>query len=439
MMRTGDFFHMGFINLWRRKVRTILTALAMTVGVAAIVVLISIGIGYDQTYRETIEEMGSLTKIDVMPPREKKGKVPLLNEKAVWSFNQLEGVEAATPVLQVFPYLKNGKYVTPIKLYGIDMNTASSFQLIPLEGELPLKGTRIRPQIMLTDDVQDSFADPETWEEVENEAIKETLHPMKSNIRMSFDYESLIGEYQEGEDGRAILTGINYKTEITGICSNQNQNYTTSGFMEYDRLEEIMKDNKEYLPSVSEKDEEDEELARLQTYEMVWVKAKDTNSAQDVIDTIKAAGFETYSLNDMLESVKRQSKQIQGMLAAIGGVALLVAGIGTANTMMMSINERTKEIGILKVLGSELTDILKMFLVEAVIIGIIGGIVGLALSFGLQKLLPILLSEMEVRSIIPPWLAIGGVVFAGLVAVISALIPAVKAMKISPQVAIRTE
>ncbi|MBU5256653.1 ABC transporter permease [Tissierella praeacuta] len=436
-MRIADFFYMGFINLWRRKIRTILTALAMTVGVACIVVLISVGIGYDKTYKESIEKMGSLTKIDVMPPRESKGKVALLNEKAVKSFNNLDGVEAATPVLQVVPYLKSGKYIAPIKLYGIDMDTASSFQLIPLEGELPLKGTRVRPEIMVTDDVQDSFADPETWEVIENENIKELVNPMKSNIRMAFDYDTLMGQYEEGKDGRAIPRGINYQAIVTGVCSNQNHNYTTSGFIEYKRLEEIMKDNKEYLPSVP--DDEENEVSRLQTYQMVWVKAKDTDSAQDVINIIRAAGFETYSLNDMLESVKKQSRQIQGMLAAIGAVALLVAGIGTANTMMMAINERTKEIGILKVLGSELTDILKMFLVESAIIGVIGGIAGLLMSFGLKNLLPVLLSEMEVRSIIPLWLAVGGVAFAGIVAVLSALIPAIKAMRISPQVAIRAE
>ncbi|MEY8415825.1 ABC transporter permease [Tissierella praeacuta] len=436
-MRIADFFYMGFINLWRRKIRTILTALAMTVGVACIVVLISVGIGYDKTYKESIEKMGSLTKIDVMPPRESKGKVALLNEKAVKSFNNLDGVEAATPVLQVVPYLKSGKYIAPIKLYGIDMDTASSFQLIPLEGELPLKGTRVRPEIMVTDDVQDSFADPETWEVIENENIKELVNPMKSNIRMAFDYDTLMGQYEEGKDGRAIPRGINYQAIVTGVCSNQNHNYTTSGFIEYKRLEEIMKDNKEYLPSVP--DDEEDEVSRLQTYQMVWVKAKDTDSAQDVINIIRAAGFETYSLNDMLESVKKQSRQIQGMLAAIGAVALLVAGIGTANTMMMAINERTKEIGILKVLGSELTDILKMFLVESAIIGVIGGIAGLLMSFGLKNLLPVLLSEMEVRSIIPLWLAVGGVAFAGIVAVLSALIPAIKAMRISPQVAIRAE
>lgn len=436
-MRIADFFYMGFINLWRRKIRTILTALAMTVGVACIVVLISVGIGYDKTYKESIEKMGSLTKIDVMPPRESKGKVALLNEKAVKSFNNLDGVEAATPVLQVVPYLKSGKYIAPIKLYGIDMDTASSFQLIPLEGELPLKGTRVRPEIMVTDDVQASFADPETWEVIENENIKELVNPMKSNIRMAFDYDTLMGQYEEGKDGRAIPRGINYQAIVTGVCSNQNHNYTTSGFIEYKRLEEIMKDNKEYLPSVP--DDEENEVSRLQTYQMVWVKAKDTDSAQDVINIIRAAGFETYSLNDMLESVKKQSRQIQGMLAAIGAVALLVAGIGTANTMMMAINERTKEIGILKVLGSELTDILKMFLVESAIIGVIGGIAGLLMSFGLKNLLPVLLSEMEVRSIIPLWLAVGGVAFAGIVAVLSALIPAIKAMRISPQVAIRAE
>ncbi|WP_158220062.1 ABC transporter permease [Tissierella sp. P1] len=138
-MRFSDFFRMGFINLRRRKVRTILTAAAMAVGVACIVVLISIGIGYNQTYQESISEMGSLTKIDVTPQRETKGKVALLNDKAVSAFKKLNGVGAVTPVVQVVPYLKSGKYVAPIRLYGIDLTTAESFQITPLKGELPLK------------------------------------------------------------------------------------------------------------------------------------------------------------------------------------------------------------------------------------------------------------------------------------------------------------
>lgn len=434
-MRFSDFFRMGVTNLWRRKIRTILTALSMTVGVACIVVLISIGIGYDQTYQESIAEMGSLTKIDIMPPRETKGKTALLNDKAVTAFKKLNGVEAATPVIQVVPYLRSGKYAVPIRLYGIDLKTAESFQITALKGELPLKGSRLIPQIIVTDDVAESFADPQTWEEIKDMKNKPVIDPMNANIKLTFDYNTLSGQYEEGQDGRALPSGNIYTVDITGITSMQNYTYSTSGFIKLELLEDLIERNKEFLSIPNESDN----MSNIKTYPLVWVKVSDVKDVQGITDVIRKAGFETYSLNDMLESVKKQSRQIQGMLAAIGGVSLLVAGIGTANTMMMAINERTKEIGILKVLGSDLGDILKMFLVESAIIGIIGGIIGILASFILKKLLPIILSEMEVRSVIPPWLAIGAVTFAGLVAIVSALGPAINAMRVSPQVAIRAE
>jgi ABC-type antimicrobial peptide transport system permease subunit len=153
----------------------------------------------------------------------------------------------------------------------------------------------------------------------------------------------------------------------------------------------------------------------------VWVKVFDADDVQAIANVIRDAGFETYSLNDMLESVKQQSAQIQGMLAAIGVVAMLVSAICIANTMMMSINERTKEIGVLKVLGSELMDITLTFLMEAFLVGVMGGMFGLCLSFVLQRLIPVLFAQMDVRSIIPFWLSVGGVAFSGIVALLSAL------------------
>lgn len=99
-MKFLDFFRMGLVNLSRRKARTILTALSMAIGVMCIVVLISVGLGYEAAYRENIEAMGSLTKIDVTPPSDSTGgRTALLNDKAVDAFKKLRGVEAVTPVV----------------------------------------------------------------------------------------------------------------------------------------------------------------------------------------------------------------------------------------------------------------------------------------------------------------------------------------------------
>jgi ABC-type antimicrobial peptide transport system permease subunit len=107
--------------------------------------------------------------------------------------------------------------------------------------------------------------------------------------------------------------------------------------------------------------------------------------------------------------------------------------------MMMSITERTKEIGILKVIGTPLGSISGMFLVEALILGILGGLFGLGLSYIAQKFLPVLFENMQVRSIIPAWLALAGVALAGVVALIAAFIPAQRAMRISVNAALRAE
>ena len=132
-------------------------------------------------------------------------------------------------------------------------------------------------------------------------------------------------------------------------------------------------------------------------------------------------------------------------LGGIGAVSLLVAAIGIANTMMMSIYERTKEIGVLKVLGCSLATIRNMFLIEAGFIGFMGGLIGLALSFMVSVLINQFLAAtflygMDGKlSVIPIWLAVPSVGFAIIIGMAAGFFPAMRAMKLSPLAAIRNE
>ena len=136
---------------------------------------------------------------------------------------------------------------------------------------------------------------------------------------------------------------------------------------------------------------------------------------------------------------------IQAVLGGIGAVSMFVAAISIANTMMMSIYERTKEIGVLKVLGCSLGSIRNMFLIEAGFIGFMGGTAGLALSYGISELVNRFLGSALMGgqsgdiSRIPPWLAGTAVVFAIIVGILAGLLPALRAMKLSPLAAIRNE
>ena len=116
-------------------------------------------------------------------------------------------------------------------------------------------------------------------------------------------------------------------------------------------------------------------------YENVKVKVNDIDKIQGIQEEIKKMGFQAWSLSDILENMKKQSAGLRAVLGGIGAVSLFVAAIGITNTMVMSIYERTKEIGVMKVLGAELSDIKRLFLFESGIIGLLGGCLGLVLSF----------------------------------------------------------
>lgn len=438
-MKPRDLFHYGCTNLFRRKTRTALTALSMAVGVMCIVVLISVGLGYEQAYRESIEAMGSLTKIDVTPANSDYGRTAVLNEKAVEAFRGIDGVEAVTPVLQQSAYIATGNFVNMVRVYGIDLSTAESFMLTPERGTIAEEGTHLHPEVMFTDDVSAGLANKaKDWEPALDEDGNPLVDLLEAPVRMTFDYSNLTGEAKADTDGRALPSGNLYNLRVTGICSTLNNNFTSSAFMAYDRLEEMVQANANYLGAVTET-KTAEEKANGPTYDLVWVKVKNVNDVQRIVKLIRDTGLNTYSLNDMLETVRTQSRQIQGMLGALGGIAVLISAICVANTMMMSITERTREIGVLKVLGTVRSDIFKMFLTEALIVGVIGGAAGLVLSFIAKWLIPMIFASRELRCVLPWWLAVCGVVFAGAVAIAAAWMPARKATLISPNEAIRSE
>ena len=158
-------------------------------------------------------------------------------------------------------------------------------------------------------------------------------------------------------------------------------------------------------------------------------------------------------ISEKLESAQEQLGMVQMVLGGIGGVSLLVAAIGIMNTMMMSIYERTKEIGVMKVLGCDMSDIRNMFLFESGIIGLMGGIAGLFVSYIISFIINYFTSDSGGESVamfigyteggslsyIPMWLAGFAIVFAIAVGSIAGYVPAVRAMKLSPLAAIRNE
>ena len=202
-----------------------------------------------------------------------------------------------------------------------------------------------------------------------------------------------------------------------------------------------------------------------QTYDEVNIKVDDVDNVDAVMEALKEMGYENlYSMTQERDQMKQQVLRSQMMLAGLAAVSLLVAALNIANTMTMAIYERTREIGVMKVLGCELANIRAMFLLESGAIGFVGGVIGavisLLVSFVLNNLTVILSvlgqgsvdiggmmggnmyyygASSEVISIIPPWLLLAALAFATVIGLVSGLAPASRAVKISALAAIRHE
>jgi hypothetical protein len=183
-------------------------------------------------------------------------------------------------------------------------------------------------------------------------------------------------------------------------------------------------------------------------YDMLIVRVSDDNAVPLILETAEAMNLEAQSLGTILELANRVLAILQALLGSVGALALLVATLGVANTMMMAIYERTREIGILKAVGATNREVRRMFTADAVLLGLIGGVVGVILGTLLGRLVDwvghqYLASEgvtgIGQMSIVPPWLAIGALIFAGFIGVLGGMYPAARAARLDPVEALRHE
>jgi putative ABC transport system permease protein len=181
------------------------------------------------------------------------------------------------------------------------------------------------------------------------------------------------------------------------------------------------------------------------TYQTLTVKVKHAQASQDVEDKIKTLGYSAFSLSDALTAAKRGFIILDIMLSLIGSIALVVSSLGIVNTMVMSILERTREIGIMKAVGGSDADVRNIFLVEASSIGIMGGLAGVAIGWTVGRIINFG-ANWYIKSqggdpgnlfSLPLWLVAGSIAFAIVVSLIAGSYPARRAARLDPIQALR--
>ena len=443
-MSSLDLALMGIKNLFRRKARTILTVLGVIIGTASIVVMVSLGLGMNKAFEKQLSEYGSLTMIDIYANQfimetpqggsASEGQV-VLDDTTIDTIEALDHVEFVIGFKRFDSKIYVGKYETYTNIKAVDFDKLALMDIKLSEGIMPSKDGN--NEVLFGFYAKQNFYDPKSKNPYANPPIIDVFNDKVEMLPTSMYFE---GKRPKG-----------YIISPTGITSETDYSYSGDVFMDYDtfvRLKEDYDRKNKKPPTEGNTGKDRDNKTPENKYDEMKVSVTDIKYVQDVQAQIKEMGFEAYSLTDALENMKQTSGLIQTVLGGIGAVSLFVAAIGITNTMVMSIYERTKEIGVMKVIGAQLKDIKRLFLFEAAMIGLIGGIFGIGISYGISTIINSVLSGMngdsgyygpQLLSDIPLWLSLSGMAFSTFIGLIAGYYPAVRATKLSALEAIRTE
>ncbi|HBP24232.1 MAG TPA: ABC transporter permease [Oribacterium sp.] len=449
-MRLSDLIKLAANNLKRRKMRTVLTVLGVVIGTASIVVMVSLGIGMSEMMLKSYQDMGSLTMITVYQGGygDSGSTDPslMLTDDTVESFRHIAHVTAVSPSIEVSVEAKCRGYNGSFSIVGVTQDYLKQLKLRE-GGQLPSSNAEQPALIYGNQILYNSFYKQKSYESVE-------VDPEKDTMFISFPPSSVSqgSTASDGDSTTAARPQKKYILPVAGILEGGAEDWSAGSYNVYtdiDSLKRFLKKIYKKALVPNPKTNKNGKPYPYYIYDNVYVFVDDMDNVSTVQKQLSDLGFNVSSSMEWLKQAQQQLGMVQLVLGGIGGVSLLVAAIGIMNTMMMSIYERTKEIGVMKVLGCAMPDIRNMFLCESGMIGLMGGTVGLAFSYLISYIINFFTknagsmmfgsSAGSSLSSIPLWLAGFAIVFAIGVGMLAGYVPAARAMKLSPLAAIRNE
>lgn len=393
-----ESFLMAWASLVANKLRSLLTMLGIIIGVAAVIALVSIGNGVKQDIEDSISSLGSNLLV-VLPgaprtpgARPSQGSMKSLKISDYEAIAKLEGVKAASP-------MTNGSYVViyqnknwTTSVAGVNANFQDVNNWTMTSGRFfSDKNVQNRERVAVVGQtvVKNLFADED---------------PVGKEIRVKNILFRVIG----------VL-----KSKGNGTMGNDQDDtvlipYTTS----MERVEGI-----DYLRRVYVVAKDDEGIDRLQA---------DIENLLRVRHNIKDTNLDDFNIQNMksiMETVAQTTGTFTLFLGAVAAISLVVGGIGIMNIMLVSVTERTREIGVRKALGATYSVIVTQFLIEAVVISLMGGFIGIAFGIGASKVIG-MVSGMSTIVSVPT--IIMSFAFSMAIGLIFGIYPARKAAKLNP-------
>ena len=418
--------------MWKRKTRTIFTMMGVIIGCLAIFIIISITNGFERYLTYEMEGLMDTSVISIYPnwkseTEDNKDSTTKtkLTDKNVEELNKLGYFSEVIPKRYAHTQIKYGKNQTYARILANDkanLISESSF----LAGKAPKNRSK---ELLLGYDVAKELLGY-SWEE---------------KVKDDSEFQKLIGKRVKlgGEDFGSDDKGNPLKSKqitcnIVGVLSSGNgqKNYEIQGSRKL--VEDIIKG----APLV------DEEFLKeqLTTYEGIDVRVDDKEMLESYEGTLRNMGYQTSSFKEFEKQTRSMLLGVNIILGSLAGISLLVAALGITNTMDMAIYERNREIGVIKVIGGSVRDVIKIFVSEACAISITGGfisiILGVLATLGINSVAKSITENMMGQPIekiaVPSFsLILGILIFCLVIGFIAGILPARKAAKTDVITAIR--
>ena len=448
-----DLLRMSLESLFKRKVRTILTIMGVVIGTTSIVVMISLGIGMKEALLSEYESYGGLKSVEVSSPgryddtdKDKDPEETLLTDARVQEFEAMEHVDSVDPCLTAQVVIKCGIYEGWFTLQGVSRKVLEEKAESLGQGSIPAEGGEL--QLIYGNMIPADFCNTKTnsyeyWDtgELPNIDLK------NDQVYVIFDTSRYPNAYDD--NGNPLPAAKKYIIGTAGVFAGEPGEWSQDShniYCDIDALKEVLQREFKGRVIPGQPTRKNGKPYKDLFYSSLVVNVDEMENVTGVQQIISDMGYQAYSNAEWIESDMQIMNIIQAVLGGIGGISLFVAAIGITNTMMMSIYERTKEIGIMKVIGCRIRDIQLLFLIEAGYIGFIGGGIGMLLSYTISYVMnkvlglgAMMFEDGAKLSVIPPWLALLAITFAALIAMIAGFLPSLRAMKLSPLAAIRAE
>jgi putative ABC transport system permease protein len=405
-MKVKTMVRLATGSIRKNKMRSALTMLGIVIGVAAVIVMVAVGYGARSRIREQINNLGT-NMIVVTPGAAQQAGVsqgaqafPNLSLDDVDKIRrEAVTVSAVTPVIVTRSQVLGdaGNWRTQIQGVDVDFATIRDWPAISGDWFAPEDVTAMRKVAVLGKTVADQ--------------LFPGVDPVGQEIQVRnvpFDVVGVLaakGQTASGSDSDDVVI-VPYTTARAAL----------SGRMFIPQIL-ASTDNEQDIPAAQE------ELASL----LRESRRLGPGEPDD---------FTVRNQNDLAEAAEGSTKVMTLLLAAIASISLLVGGIGIMNIMLVSVTERTREIGIRLAVGARGSDVLTQFLVESIVLGVFGGIVGLTLGVGGSKLLAHFTGW---QTVISPIVMLVAVAFSGAVGVFFGWYPARKAAELHPIQALRYE